>query len=86
MSAAGVADRTGGAWWPSRYGPLDEIGSVNEIDSTDAMPPPDSIERPNEIDGVELGSIYRDRSPIDKADGDFLRLIRRPLWRGCQHE
>ena len=59
---------------------------LNEIDSTDAMPPPDSIERPNEIDGVELGSIYRDRSPIDKADGDFLRLIRRPLWRGCQHE
>ncbi len=37
MSAGGKAKDalTGGSnWWPSRYGPLDEVGSMNEVSST----------------------------------------------------
>ena len=38
------------------------------------------------IDRVELCSVYRARSAIEEADGDFLRLIRRLLRSGGQHE
>src|SRR5438105_4976175 len=59
---------------------------LDEINAAYTMTSANGVERCDEIDCVELCTVHRDGSAVQKTDGDLFRVVGGIFGRGRQHE